>query len=310
MKKILVILTVALVLIIAGSGTGFYLINEKLKETETGLQEAFATISTQDHLIKLNQAEVQDLRSELADNQGQIDTLESRIDGEVNDLTNQVKDTTSLLNQKISENIILGVKSDGYQQSLNNTRLQLETADRKLKEAQEVITLSEHTTGVASASRLPEGKITAGTEGRPFRVFQLARNPKAVDPTYDELIKFLEKDTTSEKPYIEDTYTCGNYAEEVFNNAQSKGIRAAVVDLRFKDDAIGHALNAFMTTDEGLVYIDCTGRPDDGTKPQNVTSEAYPKIGLEYEKYPIFSDEYYFVSNGKIVESIEICKHR
>lgn len=80
----------------------------------------------------------------------------------------------------------------------------------------------------------------------------------AKDPTWAELIAFLEEDNTDDNPYKEDSFNCTNFAEMLHNNAEKAGIKAAFVTIDFAEPP-GHALNAFNTTDKGLVYIDNTG---------------------------------------------------
>jgi len=90
----------------------------------------------------------------------------------------------------------------------------------------------------------------------------LINNPNATDPTFAELVAFIVRDTTNTNDYVKggpDGYVCADFAEEVHNNAEAEGIRAAWVSLDFEGDIEGHALNAFETTDKGLVYVDCTG---------------------------------------------------
>ncbi len=87
---------------------------------------------------------------------------------------------------------------------------------------------------------------------------QLVNNEEASDPTWQELMEFLEADTTDQKPYAVDSYSCVAFAEELHNNAEAAGIKAAFVGVQFEDREVGHALNAFQTTDRGLVFIDCT----------------------------------------------------
>ena len=82
----------------------------------------------------------------------------------------------------------------------------------------------------------------------------------ARDPTWQQLIDFIATDKTDAKSWVENTFMCGAFAEEVHNNAESVGIKAAVVAIDFTGGGIGHALNAFRTVDRGLVYIDCTGK--------------------------------------------------
>jgi hypothetical protein len=73
------------------------------------------------------------------------------------------------------------------------------------------------------------------------------------------LVEFLGRDTTDQAPYVEESYMCGAFSEALHNSAEAAGIRAAWVSLDLRGRDIGHALNAFVTTDRGLVFVDCTG---------------------------------------------------
>lgn len=105
-----------------------------------------------------------------------------------------------------------------------------------------------------------DGNIVVGGDGERI---ELMNNPDATDPTYAELLAFLEADPTDRYSYIlgppKAAYICTDFAEDVHNNAEAAGIRAAWVGVDFEDKTEGHALNAFETTDRGLVFIDCTG---------------------------------------------------
>ncbi len=74
------------------------------------------------------------------------------------------------------------------------------------------------------------------------------------DPTYQEAVLFIEQDKTSENTYIEGTYECRHFAADVCNNAEEDGFRCAYVAIDFRDG--GHAIVAFNTLDEGLVYFE------------------------------------------------------
>jgi hypothetical protein len=117
----------------------------------------------------------------------------------------------------------------------------------------------------------------------------LANYKNATNPTWDELIAFLQRDDTDEHPYNFSSFVCADFAEMLHNNAESSGIKAAWVAVDFELTPYplytpslptlypfynatdnknpgysisilgeGHALNAFNTTDKGLVYVDCT----------------------------------------------------
>ena len=95
-----------------------------------------------------------------------------------------------------------------------------------------------------------------GTHG--FQVV-LENNPEARDPSWDQLKAFLADDKTDESDYVPGDFVCGSFAQYVHNNAEKAGIRAAWVAIDLANKPIGHALNAFNTTDLGMVFTDSTG---------------------------------------------------
>ncbi|MFC2024595.1 hypothetical protein ACFLTJ_03385 [Chloroflexota bacterium] len=108
------------------------------------------------------------------------------------------------------------------------------------------------------------------------------------NPTLEEAIDFLSRDRTDAHEYIEDEYVCSHFAADVNNNAERVGIRCALVEIRSPNS--GHAVVAFDTVDEGLVYFDPIS--DDRVRP--VIGRRYykciePKPGFIYEK-PSFDD--------------------
>jgi len=153
------------------------------------------------------------------------------------------------------------------------------------------------------------GQIIVGGDGEPI---ELMNNPDATNPTYAELVAFIDRDTTDALPYIEkwpEAHVYADFAEEVHNNAEASGIRAAWVGIDyerydegdawwgiyFEEDYESHTLNAFETTDKGLIYIDCTrdnpGGPRilrdtlDSVSPSNLEpwdTVAYIETGREY----------------------------
>jgi hypothetical protein len=126
--------------------------------------------------------------------------------------------------------------------------------------------------------------VLVGGDNQPIL---LTNNTAAVDVAYDKILDFIRQDTTDQFPYVErDTHSqdtpfvCSDFAEMVHNNAEEAGIRAAYLSVDFEDGGIGHAINAFNTPDQGLVYIDCTGHSiysqleEDG----NVSSGSWDKV--------------------------------
>jgi hypothetical protein len=117
---------------------------------------------------------------------------------------------------------------------------------------------------------------------------QLVENREAHDPTWDELVAFLQRDPTNEKHYYSGVFACGSFAEELHNHAEAEGIRCAFVGVSFAGASVDHALNAFNTTDYGLVYID-----DTGTDPMKPTC-----TGESCSVNPVGEDKRCFVEIG------------
>lgn len=119
----------------------------------------------------------------------------------------------------------------------------------------------------------------------------LINSQSATNPTWEQLLQFIGSDVTDEATYIEGVYMCGSFAETLHNNAEQEGIRVAWVAIDFADSTIGHALNAFNTIDQGIVFVDCTGGGFEVFTPSLGDSQiyesdydkiAYVKIGEEY----------------------------
>jgi len=143
----------------------------------------------------------------------------------------------------------------------------------------------------------------------------------ATDPTWNELISFLQIDDTDKQPYNFSSFVCADFAERLHNNAESSGIRAAWVSVDFESGE-GHALNAFNTTDKGLVYVDCTqsliitGFTDNVKRKEYEHDDkiAYIAEGKEYGLISIdkaISPEYWFYEEyikkwEKLEEDIDV----
>ncbi len=136
--------------------------------------------------------------------------------------------------------------------------------------------------------------------------FNLKNNPGATDVPWSELISFLLEDKTDRNPYITDDYTCGEFAEDLHNNAEMNGIRAAWAVIQWEDGSPPHAINAFMTTDKGLVYIDVSGVKEGIARPQNTDSFVKLTVGEAPYTYLLFPDDYTAVQRTKVVKSVEI----
>ena len=122
--------------------------------------------------------------------------------------------------------------------------------------------------------------------------------PPLRNPSWAELKDFLYEDDTDEMQYVYPTTVCYDFAQRLQKNAKAAGWRCALVTVALEGypDPYGygipsnteHALNAFETTDRGLVYIDDTGIPSYG--PSNCDKTVDVKVGGQYIPKSIFPE--------------------
>jgi hypothetical protein len=149
----------------------------------------------------------------------------------------------------------------------------------------------------------------------------LINNKNAVDPSYSQLVNFLQQDKTDEFPYIytislPGTYfgtaeshvdlkriqnivdgtaqpsnpdVCADFAERLHNDAEMTGIRCAYVSISIAGTP-GHACNAFQTTDRGRVYIDDTGWVANEPHPIRAVSTVSIVVGQSYTPVSLFHE--------------------
>jgi len=209
---------------------------------------------------------------ELVSVKGQLSTTEadlSNTKARINDLNSQ---TTSLKNQMTSLNI-----------QLNDARIRIGSTQSTIAGLQNTVNQLQaelklyQDTGITVYSGIQQP--VSDRAGVPVT---LTWNPAAHNPTWDELRSFILADRTDSNPYVNPTYTCADFARDVHNNAEAAGIRAAFVTVTFQGQSSGHALDAFVTTDKGLIYIDCTGTPPGQLGPSNCDKTVMVKPGTQF----------------------------
>jgi hypothetical protein len=136
---------------------------------------------------------------------------------------------------------------------------------------------------------------------------RLLNNPAATDPSWTELKQFLMNDSTDQVVYDDSEFVCADFAEMLHNNAENSGIRAAYVTLDFTGQTVGHAINAFNTTDRGIVYIDDTGRTE--VCVCSADKEVSLEAGEEYVPESIFACPGYSATWGSMgtVSDVYVC---
>jgi len=143
---------------------------------------------------------------------------------------------------------------------------------------------------------------------------EISEKPTLRNPSWEELTTFLWEDTTDQLEYVFPTFVCEDFARTLQSNAKKAGLRCAFANVKLKGypdwfnygipSNTGHGLNAFETTDRGLVYIDCTGLPSGFGGPGNCDKIIDVKIGGEYIPRSVFPNllGWHWVSMGTIVD--------
>jgi len=277
-------------------------------KTELESAQGFLT-STQTELSSMEQTFVS-TQTELSSTKQTLASTQTELSSTQSELTSTTQTLTIAQTEINSLNDTLA----SVQNELDTTRAQLETAEAKIR-------LYEETMGVEVFFSVQPPYEKEST-GRPLAI-SLSTNTTATDPAWQELIAFLLADLTDDELYQLNIFDCANFAEMLHNNAEAAGIKAAFVAVHFSDQKQGHALNAFKTTDRGLVYVDCTGptltqwlqQPYlEWDKIAYVAKEKeYGSVSISLTVYPEYS---YYEQIGKssgsgwaplgIVENIEI----
>ncbi|MDY6912217.1 MAG: hypothetical protein SVM79_07685 [Chloroflexota bacterium] len=157
------------------------------------------------------------------------------------------------------------------------------------------------------------------------------------NPTWAELRQFIKMDDTDTLEYIENEFDCSGFAITFRDRVWRAGFRSAYVSISFGKGAIGHALNAFQTDDEGLLfvdttesdkiayvtkgkvygtialdgvrqeYIDCRMQPDEFWKPLKYTH--YPGNVFAYDYYPDYVSRNDFYNESAEVYNSDVATY-
>ena len=220
--------------------------------------------------------ELESVKGDLASTQSELNSTKQTLASMQSELNSTKQTLVSTQSELSSTKQTLA----STQSELSSTKQTLASVQNKLEAIEAELKLYKETLGVTVFS---EGSSLS-------RQMNLIDNPIAANPTWQELKEFLLADPTDDKTYIKDIFDCSQFAEMLHNKAEAQGIKATFVAVNFRESDIGHALNAFKTTDKGLVYVDCTG----GRLSIRRTSLERDKIA-----YVVKGKEYGSISLGK-----------
>jgi hypothetical protein len=173
------------------------------------------------------------------------------------------------------------------QQILDSTKLELTSVNQQLSSVRQSSASLQNTLSAAQKQLTVAQDTLTGlgisiSSSKECYDVELIDNPSATNPSLARLLAFLSDDQTDKHTYVAGVYDCSQFSRDIHNNAESAGIRTAEVQLQFKNEKVGHALNAFITTDYGLIYVDCTGSPDTFARVE--TGKVYRSIEVNKVK--------------------------
>jgi len=202
--------------------------------------------------------ELESVQSVLTSTQAELSATEQTLASTQSELVSTEQTLTATQSELSSTQAELS----STEQTLSLTQAELTSTNQELSSAQQALTNCE-TTLVITQQQLSAAQETLGGLGIILSTSKecsdvvLIDNPTATNPTWSQLMGFLSQDQTEKHTYIEDVYDCSQFSRDVHNNAEATGIRAAEIHVEFRNEVEGHALNAFLTSDYGLVYVDC-----------------------------------------------------
>jgi len=228
----------------------------ELSLTQADLASTEESLATTEVELASTQGTLIATESTLALVQSTLDSTEEELKSVQDELASAHNDLTSTQADLVSTQTDLASAEDALaasQWDLTDLQSELSDVQQCLSDAEQELEVAQSTLGGLG--------ITLSTSERNYEV-SLVDSSDAVNPSWSELLAFLADDQTEDHEYIAGVYDCSEFSRDVHNNAEAAGIRAAVVHDHFSNTLFDHSLNAFLTTDYGLVYIDCSGGVD------------------------------------------------
>jgi uncharacterized phage infection (PIP) family protein YhgE len=285
-----------------------------LSATRTTLQQTQITLSQTQNELTATKQQLNDVTTELSTTQANLTQTQNILSQTQTQLDTTKTELSSTKTQLSATQIQLSTT----QSQLSNANSDLSSAKSQLSDTQSQLASSMQQLTDYKKTMLALG-ITIHSSPTIWTFNGLTwthnDNPQAVNTTWNQLITFIAQDKTDQHPYNINSFNCVNYATTVYNNAETSNIEAATVTMNLQNSAAGHAVNAFITSDYGLVYVDCTGndaiaRVEAGRVYRAVAPGAVQPGQVRNDTYWDTLRSYYYLSNDSggqaVVASIDI----
>jgi len=253
--------------------------------------------------VSLQEENIAETESELNITESRLKETESELTATYNELNKGLE-----LNEELEKELFDTERELDYVEynlqtqkaKTSELQIELEAIQAEVEAIREELQLY-HDTGI----RVAQGIVPPYSTSL-YGQFNLENNPDASNISWSELKDFLREDRTDNNPYVENVYMCGEFAEDLHNNAENSEISAAFVIIQFEDGSGPHALNAFVATDRGLVYIDTTGTKLGVERPRHMDCIVTTNIGKRLYHKLLFATDWKISPSRSIVSRVEI----
>ena len=309
--KLIIILSIPFIIALAwGIFTTLH-----LSSTQATLKQSLATLSQTQNELTTTKQQLTDVQTELKSTQDTLTRTQTTLFQTQNELTGTKQQLTDVKVDLSTTQTQLSSTQD----QLSSASSELSSTKSQLSDSQSQLASSMQQLDDCRKTLLALGiTVHSSTTTWSFNGLQWIHNDntQATNPTWAQLTSFIAQDKTDQHPYDIDSFNCVNYATTVYNNAEDSHMETAVVTVTLRNDYIGHAVDAFITSDYGLVYVDCTqqdtiSRVEVGKTYRAVSPADIPPSQMRNDSWwDALSNNYYYLpaNNGgqAVVTSIDI----
>ena len=280
------------VLAVGVIATGYLLWQQTAK-----LGEAESEIVTLEGNVSTLEGSVSTLEGTVSTQEGTISALEgtvSTLEGDVSTLEADLADSEATVSTLEADLATVQSEAATLQSQLSKAQTDYDSLAQTLASEEQQLSIAQET--------LEGLGITLSSSALCYDA-TLIDEPTATNPSWSQLRDFLTQDHTDRERYVLNEYDCSEFSRDVHNNAEAAGIRAALVHISFSNHDTGHALNAFLTSDYGLVYVDCTerdtiARVEAGEKYRAVKPHRVSRTNIRNDLWWDGLSTYYYISAG------------
>ena len=222
----------------------------RLSSTRATMQQNLVVLTQTQNELASTKQQLTDVQTELVTAQDNLTQTQSTLTQTQTQLNTAKTELSNTKNQLLTTQSQLSTANS----ALSSTQSQLSDAQSQLTSSQQQ--LADYTKTMQALGISVHSSTTWNFNGQQWTHTD---NSQATNPTWNQLTTFITQDKTDQHPYNVQSFNCVNYATTVYNNAETSSIESAMVTIKLRNSTAGHAVDAFITSDYGLVYVDCTG---------------------------------------------------